>query len=122
MPNSHSSILTSFNVLDMLVSNTAANANVTMSVNFVTFASFFWYFLVSVIAMPLTFAPSQRNSAQEDTHRKTDERAQCCLFQRLCLSCSNNRSAMSVDLRPWSISRISSHTFLLALPTPVTYL
>ena len=29
---------------------------------------------------------------------------------------------MSVDLRPWNISRVSSHTFHLALPTPVASL
>ena len=29
---------------------------------------------------------------------------------------------MLVDLRSWSISHVSSHTFLLALPTPVNFL
>ena len=42
MLNSHSSILSSFSTLDTLVSN-MANADVTMSVNFVTLASSFWY-------------------------------------------------------------------------------
>ena len=51
-----SSIFPLFNILDMLVPNTA-NADVTMSTNFVTFISFFWYFLVSTVAMPLMLTP-----------------------------------------------------------------
>ena len=30
-----------------------------MSVNFMTFKSFFWYFLVSAVATPLTLAPAR---------------------------------------------------------------
>ena len=44
------------------------------------------------------------------------------ILQRLHLDHLNKRLAMSVDLRPWSISRTYSHTFHLALPTPVTFL
>ena len=33
------------------------NAGVTMSINFVTFLSFFWYFLVSTEIIPLETAP-----------------------------------------------------------------
>ena len=58
MLNSRSSILPSFSALDTLVSNTA-NPNVTMSVIFATFTSFFWYFVVSTIAMPLTLTPAR---------------------------------------------------------------
>ena len=58
MANSRSSILPSFNALDTLVSNTA-NADATMPVNFVTFASFFWYFLVSAIDTALTLTPAR---------------------------------------------------------------
>ena len=36
-----------------------ANADVMMSFNLVTFKSFFWYFLVSAIATPLTPAPAR---------------------------------------------------------------
>ena len=53
MPNSCSSTLPLFNALDMLIWNTA-DADVTMSTNFMTVATLFWYFLVSTIAMPLT--------------------------------------------------------------------
>ena len=56
MLNSSSSILPFFSPLDMLVSN-MANAGVMMSVNFVTFVSFFWYFLVITKIIPLTIAP-----------------------------------------------------------------
>ena len=45
----------------MLISNTAS-VNITMSVNFVTFASFFWYFLVGAITMPLTLAPTRETA------------------------------------------------------------
>ena len=64
MPNSCSSTLPSFNALDMLVSNTA-NANVMMSINFVTLASFFWCFLVSAVATPLTLAPARELAPRE---------------------------------------------------------
>ena len=40
------------------LSNTA-NADMMMSVNLVTFESFFWYFLVSAVAMPLMPAPAR---------------------------------------------------------------
>ena len=36
-----------------------ANANVTMSVNLVTLASLFWYFLVSTIATSLALTPAR---------------------------------------------------------------
>ena len=64
MPNSCSSVLPLFNVLDTLVSNTA-NADVTMSTNFVTFVSFFWYFLVSAVAMPLMLALVRETAPKE---------------------------------------------------------
>ena len=41
-----------------LVSN-MAKADLTMSTNLMAFTSFFWYFLVSAIAMPLTLAPAR---------------------------------------------------------------
>ena len=44
------------------------------------------------------------------------------ISQRLHLNNLNKHLAMSADVRPWSISHVSSHTFLLALPTPVTFL
>ena len=58
MLNSSSSILPFLNALDNHVSNTAI-ADVTMSVNVVTFASFFWYFLVNAVVTPLTLAPAR---------------------------------------------------------------
>ena len=58
MANSHPSFLQLFNVLDTLVSNTA-NVDVMMSTNFMTFTSFFWYFLVSTISMALTLTPAR---------------------------------------------------------------
>ena len=61
MANSCSSILPLFNTLDTLISNTA-NADVTMSVNLVTFVSFFWYFLVGAVAMPLTLTPARETA------------------------------------------------------------
>ena len=59
-----SSILPSFSTLDTFVSNTA-NADVTMSVNFITLASFFWYLLVSTVATPLTLAPGRDIAPKE---------------------------------------------------------
>ena len=56
--NSCSSILPLLNGLDTLVSN-AAIADVTMSVNFMTSKSFFWYFLVSAVVTPLRLAPAR---------------------------------------------------------------
>ena len=35
------------------------NADVKMSTNFMTFVSFFWYFLVSAVAMPLTLTAAK---------------------------------------------------------------
>ena len=58
MVNSCSSALPLFNAFDMLISNTA-NVDVTMLTDFMTFASFLWYFLVSAVAMPLTLAPAR---------------------------------------------------------------
>ena len=56
--NSSSSILPLLSTLDKLVSNTAL-ADVTMSTNFVTFESFFWYFLVSAVVIPLRLTPAR---------------------------------------------------------------
>ena len=64
MVNSCSSTQTLFNVLDMLISNTA-NANVMMSINFMTFASFFLYLIVSTLATPLMLAPARETSPKE---------------------------------------------------------
>ena len=58
MANSYLSILLLFNALDRFIWNTA-NADVTMSANSMTFASFFWYFLVSTVVMPPTLAPAR---------------------------------------------------------------
>ena len=63
MRNSRSSILPLFNALNMLVLNTA-NADVTMSTNFITFTSSFWYFLVSTVAMPLTLTPVRETASR----------------------------------------------------------
>ena len=52
MLNSSSSITPFFIAPDITLSNTT-NAGVTVSVNLVTFLSFFWYFLVSVEIIPL---------------------------------------------------------------------
>ena len=46
----------SFRDLDTTLSNTT-NAGFTMSINFITFLSFFWYFLVSIEIIPLAIAP-----------------------------------------------------------------
>ena len=56
MLNSSSSILPLLNALDKLVSNTAV-ANVAMSINFVTFVSFFWHILVSTEIIRPAIAP-----------------------------------------------------------------
>ena len=56
MLNSSSSIIPFFKVPDTTLSNTT-NAGVTMSINFVTFLSFFWYFLVRAEIIPLAIAP-----------------------------------------------------------------
>ena len=56
MLNSSSSITAFFNAPDTALSNTT-NAGVTKSINFVTFLSFCWYFLVSVEIIPLAIAP-----------------------------------------------------------------
>ena len=61
MLNSHSSILSSFNALDTLISNTAS-ADVTVSINCATFDSFFWYFLVSTVVTPLIPAPARETA------------------------------------------------------------
>ena len=45
-----------FHAPDTTLSNTT-NAGVMMSINFVTFLSFFWYFLVSTKIIPLAIAP-----------------------------------------------------------------
>ena len=70
MTNSRSSILPLFNASDTLISNTA-NADVTMSTNFVTFVSFFWYFLVSAVAMPLTLAPARETAPKRILTKRT---------------------------------------------------
>ena len=54
--NSSSSITPSFNAPDTTLSNTT-NAGVTMSINFVTFLSFYWYFFVRAEIIPLAIAP-----------------------------------------------------------------
>ena len=56
MLNSSSSISPSFKDLDTTLSN-ATNAGVMMSINFVTFLSFYWYFLVRAEIIPLAVAP-----------------------------------------------------------------
>ena len=57
MLNSSSSIIPPFfKAPDTTLSNTT-NAGFTMSINFVTFLSFFWYFLVSVEVIQLAIAP-----------------------------------------------------------------
>ena len=55
--NSHLSTLPLFNALVTVISNTA-NTDVMMSTNFVTFASFFFHFLVRAIDMPLMLTPA----------------------------------------------------------------
>ena len=65
MLNSFLSILPSFSTLDTLVLN-KANADVMMLVNFVTFASFFLYFLKrSTVATPLTLTTSRDIAPRE---------------------------------------------------------
>ena len=56
MLNSSLSITPSFNMPDATLSNTT-NAGVMMSINFVTFLSFFWYFLVRAEIIPLAITP-----------------------------------------------------------------
>ena len=56
MLNYSSSITPFFNVPDTTLSNTT-NAGVTMSINFVTFLSFCWYFLVRAEIILLAIAP-----------------------------------------------------------------
>ena len=121
--NSHSSTLPSFNALDTLVLN-MANVSVMMSTNFVTFGSFFLYFLVSALAMPLTLTRARETAPRGDTHRKTNEHTQCChaIFQRPCLGHSNKCLATSVDPRSWSTSHAFCCTFLLALAALVASL
>ena len=45
----------------MLVPNTA-NADVMMLANFMTFESFFWYFLVSIVTMPLILTAARETA------------------------------------------------------------
>ena len=123
MTNSHSSILTSFNALDTLVLNTA-NADVTMSVNLVYLVSFFWYFLVSAVATPITLsqardiAPSGILTGRpikilnvatvdipEGTRRPLEQ-----AFSHISRS------------KALEYSHVSFHTFHLVLPTPVAFL
>ena len=97
--------------LDMLISNTA-NTDVTMSTNFVTFASFFWYFLVSTIAMPLTLTPATETVLRGILmERPTNVHL---IAQRPCLCYSSKHLATAVNKRSWSISRAFCCTFLLA--------
>ena len=56
MLNSSSSITPFFKAPDTTLSNTT-NAGVTMSINCVTFLSFYSYFLVSTEIIPLAIAP-----------------------------------------------------------------
>ena len=56
MLNSSSSKTPFFNAPDTTLSNTT-NAGVTMSINFVTFLSFYWYFLVRAEIIPLAITP-----------------------------------------------------------------
>ena len=56
MLNSSSLITPFFSVPDTTLSN-ATNAGVMMSIDFVTFLSFFWYFLVSTEIIPPETAP-----------------------------------------------------------------
>ena len=56
MLNSSSLSTPSFRDLDTTLSN-MTNAGVMMSINFVTFLSFCWYYLVSTEIIPLAIAP-----------------------------------------------------------------
>ena len=56
MLNSSLSIIPFFNAPDTTLSN-MTNAGVMMSINFVTFLSFFWYFLVSAEIILLAITP-----------------------------------------------------------------
>ena len=64
MLNSSSLITPFFNVSDTTLSNTT-NAGVMMSINFVTFLSFFSYFLVSTEIIPLAIAPVRDAASNE---------------------------------------------------------
>ena len=117
MLNSGSSIPPSFNKLDMLVSNTA-DANVAMSVNFVTFTTFFCYFSVSAVATPLTLAPARDIAPKGMLMGRLINILNVATLHipEATLRPLVQALAMSVDLRPHSIPLFSSHTFLLALP------
>ena len=56
MLNSYSLITPSLRDLDTTLSNTT-NAGIMMSINFITFLNFCWYFLVSTEIVPLAIAP-----------------------------------------------------------------
>ena len=66
-------------ILDTLVLNTA-NADVVMSVNFMTLASFFWYFLITAVAMPLALTSARETALKEIL---TGRLLQHSIFQRL---------------------------------------
>ena len=104
-----------------VVMNKPANADVMMSVNLVIFASFFWYFLVSTAAMPLTFTPA-RDIAPKGILTGNVLNVATLDIPETTLKLFEQHLAMSVDLKPWGISHVSSHTFLLASPTPFTFL
>ena len=121
MLNFCSSTLPSFNTLDTLISNTA-NAYVTMSANLITFTSFFWYSLVSTISTPLTLTPARETAPKGIL---TGRPMSVLNIARLDIPEATLRpleQAMSVNLRPWRIFHVSSHTFLLALATAVAYI
>ena len=99
MPNSCSSTLPLFNALDMLVSSTA-DADVMVSTNFLTFASFLCYFLVNMVATPLTLTPA-RETAPKGTLTGR-------VMNILNVATLDIPEATSVDLRSWSISCASS--------------
>ena len=123
MWNSRSSILPSFSILDTLVSNTA-NADVMRSVNFVTLASFFWYLLVSTVAMPLTLIPARETMPKGILTGRLINVLNIATLDIPEATLRPLEQAFSDVSRSKALEYFScfSHTFLLALATPIAFL
>ena len=72
--------------------------------------------------MPLTLAPARDIAPKRVLTHECTLMLQYSIFQRLHLDHSDRHLAMSVDLRPWSISRVSFHAFDLTSAAPATFL
>ena len=104
------------------ISNTA-NAAVMMSVNFVTFISFFWYFLVSNEIIPLAITPVRDATLSEMLTGRLMNVLNVAMLDIpvAMLKLLEQVSGHVIHSNICSILCISPYTFSLILTTLVTY-